>query len=181
MHGFLVGLLAALTLLIAFRAGRRVAFRRAFGHHGFGRGHGCGHGGGVAFGYHGGCHGRRGGGFGEADERPRGGVPRGVMRMVFQRLQTTPGQERELFAAIDELQAALRPLKEELAASKSDIAAALRSVDGKLSGTFGRHDEKLAEGRAAFEKALARIHAALEPAQREQLADLLGKLGWGRF
>ena len=175
MHGFLYGLLAALTLLLAFRAGRRVALRRAFGHRGCGTP--WGHGPAPSHG----CHGRRRGSFGEVDERPRGGIPRGVMRAVFERLQTTPGQERELFAAIDELQVAMRPLREEVAASKADLAAALRGGESALGATFARHDAKLTEARAAFEKALARINAALEPAQRDQLADLLGKAGWGRF
>ncbi len=109
----------------------------------------------------------------------RAGFERGVrgpLRALFARLDTTPGQERVIADAIAEARGSLRDSRGELKASRNDLVAALRADHFDpllLEGTFSRHDERLTAMRAAMVGALARVHEALDPAQRERLAGLV--------
>jgi hypothetical protein len=98
------------------------------------------------------------------------------MRWLFERLDTTPGQEKEIAAAVEELVGKARSLKDEGKTTRDDVAKLLRteSLDETVMGElFGRHDDRLREMQKAFADALGRIHQALEPQQREQLALLI--------
>lgn len=168
MLGFLIGTLCLVALIKVVRAGRCDA-----------RG-GCGrawHGGG----WHGHHH-RHG------EWRRRGGRRGWWLRRVFEELDTSPGQEKAIKQAAEEVFAATRAMRGELDASRRDVASALRSgvVDETRMGElFARHDEKLREVRKAMVGALARVSDALDEDQRKHLADLiergLGGGGWGRF
>jgi hypothetical protein len=106
---------------------------------------------------------------------------RRMLRGLFERLDTSPGQERVIADAARELADAARPLRDEVAASRRDVAAALRSptVDAETLGElFARHDEALREARKRAVGALARVHEALDERQRESLAALLERR-WG--
>jgi Spy/CpxP family protein refolding chaperone len=158
---------------------RGLMFRRRFARFGGG---GCGPGavacgGGRGFrrgGWGGG--GRWGGRWGWGG-RSDGGIGRSFwLRGLFARLDTTPGQEKEIRAALEELREAARASKESLSGAREGLA---RAVKGDVFDeiAIGEAAVKLdgATGgvKNAFEAALRRIHAALDPKQRERLAALL--------
>ncbi|MBX3273929.1 MAG: periplasmic heavy metal sensor [Sandaracinaceae bacterium] len=159
MIGFFIGFLCLALLIAVLRGGRR----------GCGRGwHG---GGGRGEGWHGG-HRHRG----------RGGA--GWLGFVFDRLETTPAQEREIRAALDTLLEKRGELRREGEASRRDLARLMRTetLDETILGeAFARHDERLRELQKAFADALGKVHQALDPAQRERLAAFLERErdGWG--
>jgi uncharacterized membrane protein len=160
MFGFLIGFLSLIGLIAVVRSGRRGACGAGFhghGHHGWrwrGRGHG----------------------HPEGDDAGPAGGTRAFLRFLFQKLDTTSGQEKEIAAAVDELIAKTRELRGEGRATRDDVAKLLRteSLDETLlADLFTRHDDRLRELQKAFSDALGRIHLALDPKQREQLAALL--------
>jgi uncharacterized membrane protein len=100
------------------------------------------------------------------------------LRFLFQRLETTPGQEKVIQQAIDEVREAARNARGEWKASRDDVA---RAVGGELfdetvmGNTFARQDESIANVRKAVTGALAKVHEALDERQRKILADLIGE------
>jgi hypothetical protein len=178
MFGFVIGALSLYGLIKVLTWGRGGAcgggFRRGYGHHGWGGGwHSRGHG-------WGGDEAREGGG------RWGGGQGWGGqsfwLRGLFGRLDTTPGQEKVIRQAAQEIFAAGAPLKSELEDTRRDIARAVRTgtVDAVAMGElFARHDEKLREARQAFVGALAKVSEALDEDQRKRLADLIDRQGQG--
>ncbi len=164
MLGFVIGFLCLFGLIKVMRYGRAGACGGGYGMHG-----GWGH-----HGHHGGW-GRRGG------WREGGGDF--WLRGLYEKLDATPGQEKVIRAAADEIKAAMAGARGELEASRRDVAKAVRSgaVDEvQLGELFARHDEKLREVRKAFVGALAKVNEALDEDQRKRLADML-EGGLGRF
>lgn len=153
MIGFLIGFASLVGLFAVVRSGRR-----------------CGRG------WHGGWHGRGHRHGWRGDHHEGGGGSRGWMRWLFHRLDTTPGQEKEIARAVDELVDQVKTLRKEGKASRDDVARALRSEsfdETAMGELFARHDDTLREVQKAFAGALGRIHAALEPEQRAKLAELI--------
>jgi hypothetical protein len=118
-----------------------------------------------------GCYGGHGRRFGRGGRFMRGGYF-GLYRL-FEELDTSPGQEKAIRSALDELRqglAALRPrLKEArrsmaaaLASDAFDAEAAARALDAPLDG--------VSQGRGAFVSAFAKVHEALDADQRRRLA-----------
>ncbi len=172
MLGFLFGTLCLIGLVKVLRWGRYGGACAGHAHH---HHHGW-HGGGWSRGprWGGGGH------WGAHRERGRGGWLRGL----FERLDTSPGQEKVIKQAAEEIFASTRELRGELDATRRDIASAMRgpSIDEVALGElFARHDDKLREARKAMVGALANVHDALDERQREQLAELIasGLGGWG--
>lgn len=167
MLGFVIGTLCLIGLVKTLRWGRR---HRAFGY-GYG---GCG-----SSGFHGFAgHGPFGGDHHQGDwGGPGGGFSPGAMlRGLFQRLDTTPGQEKVILSAVEELRDAGKKLRGEGRASRADVAKAMRSpgFDEVLFGEmFARHDTSVEELRKAAVGAMAKIHDALDEKQRARLADLI--------
>lgn len=125
-------------------------------------------------------HGRHGHGWGRGrfGRGPwAGGLgPRRMLRGLFERLGTSPGQENVITDAANELLEAAAPLREEMRATRRDVALALRapSLDEVVLGElFARHDDVLREARKRAVGAVARVHDALDDRQREALASLL--------
>ncbi len=179
MFGFLIGALSLYGLIKVLRWGRGGACgggwrgRRGWhGGHGWNGGHGWRH-------EHGGFAGEHDRGFRD------GGGPGFWLRGLFRRLDTTPGQEKVLRQAAQDVMNAVGPLKGEMQDSRRDIAQALRSgtVDEVAMGElFARHDEKLREARKAFIGALASVSEALDEDQRKRLADFIDRNGgWSGF
>jgi hypothetical protein len=168
MFGFVIGFLCLFGLIKVMR---------------YGRGGACG---GRMHGGWGGHHGHHGwGGHGGH----RGGWREGAgggdfwLRGLYGRLDATPGQEKVIRAAVDEIKEAMKGARAELETSRRDVAKAVRSgaVDEvQLGELFARHDEKLREVRKAFVGALAKVNEALDEDQRKRLADML-EGGFGRF
>src|SRR5262249_57034699 len=104
------------------------------------------------------------------------GGPGGFRRMLFQRLETAPGQEKVIVAAYEEMREAAGTARGEIRASRADIAKAMRgpAVDEVLFGEmFARHDAALEALRKAGVGAIAKVHDALDERQRARFADLV--------
>jgi Spy/CpxP family protein refolding chaperone len=149
MVGFIVGGVLAVLVLFALRQGlRRRRFYAGFHRSFHGRHHGC-------------SAGRR-------------GLSR--RHALLARLQTTPEQEQVLSQAREQLQPVLSRLREEQPLTREQAA---RSVEAELFDAaalqqrFAQHAALLEELQRTALDALARVHAALEPAQRRELATVL--------
>jgi hypothetical protein len=105
-----------------------------------------------------------------------------MMRGLFERLDTTPGQEKVIQEEVETLRSRFSDLRREWKASGDDLARAMRaeSFDETLMGElFARHDDRLREMRKDLVGSLARIHDALDEQQRERVAELLERgRGW---
>jgi hypothetical protein len=108
-----------------------------------------------------------------------------VLRALFERLETTPGQERAILAALDELSENRKTLRDEAKQTRVDIAHAVEGgliEDATLEDAFARHDRILAQLRVGFTEALKKIVEVLDESQRKQLASWLEGgffRGWG--
>jgi len=140
--------LAAIGLFALVRVLRRVGYMRRFGYAGYG----C----------QGGWH--------------RFGGPRSILRSLFERMGTTPSQEKVILRALEELRGNRTAIVEEAKTTRADVATALSSGlvdDTMLDETFARHDRLIARLRVSFTEALKQISETLDERQREQLADFL--------
>ncbi len=175
---------------------RRLAFRRRFGQLAFAGGP-CGGGGfgGSSFGHEGGegeagSFGPRWGGWRGRGRWGRfGGHNGGIggsfwLRALYARLDTTPGQEREIRAAIEELRERARDAKGGLPETRENIGKAIAgetfdaSAFEAVSARFDATSEKMKD---ALSSALKRIHAVLDAKQRERLAAIVSKGAFGRW
>lgn len=165
MCGFLIGTACLLGLVVTLARGRSG---------------GCG----------GGWRGRRWGGGGpwaggsSWDEARGGHGPRNgwrggerwLLRGLFERLDTTPGQEKVILEAFEELRTVGESMRGEVRRTRGDVAKAARSAsfDETLMGElFARHDSEVETLRKAFVGAIAKVHAVLDEKQRERLAELI--------
>jgi hypothetical protein len=101
---------------------------------------------------------------------------------MFERLETTPGQEKVIMQAAEELQAAFQKLRP---ASKGleDLSAALRaeSFDEASAAKFSvEAEETFGSVKTAVLDALRKVHEVLDARQRGLLADFLERSGFGR-
>jgi Spy/CpxP family protein refolding chaperone len=154
MLGFIIGTVCLIGLIKVLRRGHGAPF----GHGGYGCGHGSLGGGRRAF----------------------GGV-RWWLRSVFERLETTPGQEKVVVSALDELRASRTAVREEMRQTRADLAQAVGGGlvdDATLEETFARHDRLLAQVRVSFVETTKKITEALDEGQRKQLARMLEGRGW---
>jgi Spy/CpxP family protein refolding chaperone len=164
MLGFIFGTVCLIGLVKVLRRGR--GWHGRWGYGGYG---GCGHHGSYgATGY---------GGYGGY-----GGPRRWFLRSLFERLETTPGQEKAILAALDELRENRRVVRDEAQQTRADLARAVASGlidDATLEETFARHDRLLAQLRVSFVEALKKVTEALDERQRRQVGDLLegGRFG----
>ncbi len=114
--------------------------------------------------------------------RRSGRGPR-FLRHLFERLDTSPGQEKEIRAAVRELFDEAHSLKGEMRHTKVAAGKAFGAEHfdvAPLAEVFATQDKKLARVRTAFESALARVHEALDDEQRAQLASFLHRQWSGR-
>lgn len=117
---------------------------------------------------HFGHYGRCGRGFGGRSGRHRHGI-----NMAFDRLDTTPGQEKAILAALDELKDSARAVRSKVASSRGDVAEALRAEHfdaERVHTVVARHAEDFATLGTSMTATLAKIHEALDPEQRKRLA-----------
>jgi uncharacterized membrane protein len=128
-----------------------------------------------------GCAGYYGPGFGAVR---RGFGPRSMLRMVFERLRTTPGQERAIVAALERLRENRSPIRDEIRQTRDDVASTVEGGlmdDAMLDETFHRHDRLLAQVRVSWVEALKTISETLDERQRKELASLIrGRHFFGR-
>jgi Spy/CpxP family protein refolding chaperone len=115
-----------------------------------------------------------------------GGGPEIWLRAAFERLQTTPSQEKVIRAAVVDLRDAAKKARSELRGARSELAQALRSEVFDENAVWGAvaHFEGMTEAlRRAGIDAFAKIHGALDERQRAALADIVESAprmrGWG--
>lgn len=198
MLGFIIGTVCLIGLIKVVR-GRRYGWARM---HGYGGGGGCG-----SYGYGGGCGGgsRHFGGWGghhhhghdhddrggfwrgdgrDAHEETRGGFgPFGgggfFLRGLFQRLDTTPGQEKVIKAAFEQIQKTMQEARAEWKDSSevSDLFRGETFDRTAAEGVSGKADASFAKVRVAMLEGLAQIHEVLDERQRGIVADFLARRG----
>lgn len=163
-----IGIAAGIIGLVVIA--KRLIFHRRFGY----GGGGCGSRG------HGHWRGRHGGGFGPGRSW--------WLRALFSRLDTTPGQEREIRSAIEEVQRVAREAKQGVFGSRENIAKAVAGDvfdPSAIDDASAQLDAATARVKEALRASLEKVHAVLDAKQRERLAELLqkgvgrGGYGWG--
>jgi hypothetical protein len=172
MCGFLLGTACLIGLIVTLRAGRGGCGGGGWGRRGWGGGWGGG------WGYSGRSSSEGGPGEHAQHDHPRRGwsANKWFLRGLFERLDTTPGQEKVIVSAIDEMRDAGESLRGEVRKTREDIAKATRSPsfdETVLGEAFARHDQSLESVRKAAVGAVAKIHAVLDERQREKLADII--------
>jgi Spy/CpxP family protein refolding chaperone len=152
---------------------------------GWGYGYGqCGGGpfGGPFGGPDGGPHGYwDGGGYGWGR---RGGRRGGWSRWLFERLETTPGQERAILDAFARLRSEAAPLRDEWRQTRDEVARAFEAGlidDNTFEETFARHDRAQARMRVSLVETIKAVAEALDERQRKVLANLLTRGPFGRM
>ena len=151
MLGFIIGTVCLVGLVRMLRRGHGW---HGYGHHGFGHGYGPG---------------------------MSGGPRRWFLRSMFERLETTPGQEKAIMAALDELRENRKVVRGEMEQTRGDLARAVASGlvdDATMEETFARHDRLLAQLRVSFVEAMKKVTEALDERQRKQVAEVLEGGGW---
>ncbi|HYQ15709.1 MAG TPA: periplasmic heavy metal sensor [Polyangiaceae bacterium] len=112
----------------------------------------------------------------------RGFGKRFFFRRILERLDTTPGQEKVIREAINDLQEEAYSLRSEVRGTRGEIAEALRAPEldkALLDRVFAKHDEVIEKLRASLLSSADRVHSTLDEQQRKQLADMIEKGPWG--
>jgi hypothetical protein len=109
---------------------------------------------------------------------------RWALRSFFERLDTTPGQERVILAALDEIRENRKVVRDEMKQTRADLARAIEGgliEDTTLDDAYARHDRLVAQLRVGFTEALKKVVEALDEPQRKELAGgfFRGGAGWG--
>jgi len=109
----------------------------------------------------------------------RFGCGRGLRRdragldYVLERLDTRPGQEKAIMAALDELSGTAKEVQTHFDGSRAEIGAALREPHfdaHRVDQIFERHTTDLALLKTAVTAALGKVHEALDEDQRQRLS-----------
>jgi Spy/CpxP family protein refolding chaperone len=134
---------------------------------------GCGH---HGYGGWGGRGWRRGGGWGQG----------WMLRGISYRIGATPGQEKVIGEAFENLRTAFSKLHEEKDKARKDVAAAFKGEQfdhEPMKAAFTRHDGLLEEIQRTILVELSKVHEALNPEQRKQVSELIengfGGRGYG--
>jgi hypothetical protein len=124
---------------------------------------------------------RRRGMYGHGYGRPGFLRRRWFLRSLFERLDTTPGQERVIVQAFDELRENRKLLREEFGRTRTDLAQAVAGgiiEDTTLDEAFARHDRLAAQLRVVFVEAMKKVLEVLDEGQRKQVARMLEGRGF---
>ncbi len=107
---------------------------------------------------------------------------RGPLRWLFERMDTSPGQEKVIADAADALRGTMRGWHDDADRMRSDVARSIRGETfdaAALEEAFARAEARLGSVRETLRGQAARVHEALDARQRAELADLLAS-GWRR-
>lgn len=105
-----------------------------------------------------------------------GGPRRWMLRHLFERLDTTPGQEKVILEALGEVEKKGQAAREALFSARGDFAKAMRGEhfdSAAVDEAFARQQAALDELKKAAREGLAKIHEALTPEQRAHAAQLI--------
>lgn len=110
---------------------------------------------------------------------PRRGLRgRGMLRGLFMQLETTPGQENAIVAALEEAFERLRDLKGDFTGTRRELAALIGSETldrNALEALLGRQRGNLEVASAEVVRLLERTHEVLDDTQRRELGALLAE------
>ena len=151
MFGFIVGTVCLIALVSTLR-------------HQYGFAWGCGYGG------------RNFSRFGGPPCGARQGRQRWFLRRVFERLDTTPGQEKVIVKHVDDWMDHMASGRRELSDVRREVAQALRGDaldEASLHAALQKVEDLLAKTKLELTEALTEIHASLDSEQRRELADML--------
>jgi uncharacterized membrane protein len=101
--------------------------------------------------------------------------------MIFEHLDTTPGQEKLIREELEQLWQQRDGVTQAWRSAGEELAETLRgeTVDeAAVDQILARHEEGLADVRKQIARSLARIHEVLDQRQREHLARFLGSRGF---
>jgi Spy/CpxP family protein refolding chaperone len=178
----MLGLVLGTLCLIALIATLRRRHHRLLFAHGHTGGHGHWRGPYAGFGY-----GQPWLGYGRGS---RGGRRGGFARAFFERLDTTPGQEKAIGQALDTVREQMRGARDELSAARKSLATAIGGdvIDGAaLDAALGQQKSLVDKLGQSVTQALLSVHEALDGEQRKRLAELIaqgpfgGRWGGSRF
>ncbi len=99
-----------------------------------------------------------------------------MLRWVYTRLDTTPGQEKVLLGAAEDLEDRLRQMYSELEQLRKDAGRAVRGSvfdAGPLRESFARQRAHLETLEESVVGHLGRLHEALDETQRGHLSELI--------
>lgn len=118
-------------------------------------------------------------GWGHGHGRGRhGGMRRWMLRGLYQRLDTTPGQEKVIAEVFDDLEREAMALKDEARRSRADLAWAMRAEafdDGPLKDSFAKQKASVDKLQEAVVAGARKIHEVLTPEQRGLASELIEK------
>jgi hypothetical protein len=103
------------------------------------------------------------------------------LRSIFERLETTPGQEKVIVGALEDLRSSRAAVWDEVKQTRADLAQALSIGlidDATLEETFARHDRMLAQLRVSFVETMKKVTEVLDERQRKLLAEALQGRSW---
>jgi hypothetical protein len=114
-----------------------------------------------------------------------GGFRRWGTYWVFERLETTPAQEKAILGVIDSLREKARDFGTKAKDARKDVASAFRETtfdESTFASLFDGHLGAIGDLRDEFAKAASLIHETLTDTQRRRLAEILEsgpRWGWG--
>jgi Spy/CpxP family protein refolding chaperone len=172
MLGLFFGTLCLVALIATLR-------RRRFAHYAFahGYGHGFGHG---PFGWGWRGHGGPGyGGYGHHGHHGHGpGRAHWARRFVFEVLDTTPGQEKVIMQAVDNVLTGMDGTGDELDAARKELAAAIGGDvldEAALRAALDRALAVVQKAATELTQVVPAVHGALDGEQRKRLAELIAE------
>lgn len=95
------------------------------------------------------------------------------LRRLFHRLDTGPGQEKLMMQEAQTLRDTVGQLREEWSGVRSDLANVIREEHfdrSKVDALFRRQEEVFNRLRTAMADSAERVHATLDPQQKQTLA-----------
>ncbi len=107
--------------------------------------------------------------------------PRRMLWGVLSRLETTPGQEKAIVQALDELRATLGGLRSSVRGARGKFARSVSAASfDESSWTEAERDLETSgrEASGAVQAALKKIHATLDDRQRQRLSSMIDAGFW---
>jgi len=108
---------------------------------------------------------------------------RWFLRNLFERLDTTPGQEKVIMKGIDAISDQMETGRRELRDVRRQVAQALGGDvldEAVLGSALERVEDLMAKTKLELTQALMEVHAALDGEQRRELAELIAEGPRGR-
>lgn len=105
-----------------------------------------------------------------------------MLRRVYERLDTTPGQEKVIAAAFEKMREkgrAVRDAAEDARRATADATQGVHFDTEAVRAAYAKARAAVDEVEATLLESLQSIHEALEPEQRRVAADMLRGHGYG--